>query len=260
MKASWNGYFRLGDLTVPIRLFSATRSAGPKFVQIDSIEHKPITRVAKSKSGKELKSDEIHRAIELDDRYIEITDDEIIESSGGAERNIIVRQFGELESINPMYYEKPYYMVPGKGGELAYSLLRQAFVRAKKIAVTTFALYGKQHIGIITAHDGMLLLQQLRFADEIVPRADIKTPPLSQPAPSQVDIAIKLMERYSAPFYVEDYHNEQLDNLNEIIERKVKGLPAKRQSQVAPHATPEKEVTPALEAMFSNAPDTLRQR
>lgn len=258
MKASWNGYFRLGDLTVPMRLFSAVRSTGPKFAQVDAKDLLPVTRVAKSKSGKELKADEMTRVIEHEGKYIEISDSEIAESSG-AERNIIVRQFSEPESINPVYYEKPYYMVPGKGGELAYSLLRQAFVRAKKIAVTTFALYGKEHIGIITAHDGILLLQQLRFADEIVPRADIKTPPLSQPAPSQVDMAVKLMERYSAPFYVADYHNEQLDNLNEIIERKVKGLPPKRQQQVAPHATPEKELAPALEAMFSQTPEMLKR-
>lgn len=257
MKASWNGYFRLGDLTVPMRLFSATRSSAPSFVHLHAADKTPITRVATCpKDGKILKSDEIIRAVKHEDSYIEVSDADV-QASGVAERNVVVRQFSNPDTISPMYYEKPYYMVPGKGGEAAYTLLRQAFDQTKKIAITTFMLYGKEHIGIVAPFGGVLLLQQLRFADEIVPLTDLPTPPLPQPAPSQVDTAAKLMERYTMPFYPTDYRNEQLDHLRDILTRKAKGLPPKKAPQAAQHATPADKVMPALQHLIRQDPAAL---
>lgn len=148
--------------------------------------------------------------------------------------------------------------MPGKGGEIAYTLLRQAFIQTGKVAITTFTLYEKEHIGIVSVSDGVLLLQQLRFADEIVPRSEIKTPSLSQPSPDQVDVAVRLMERYSAPFYIEDYRNEQLDELNEMIDRRAKGLSVKRKPQIAPHTTPEEELVSTLRALLRHTSNELR--
>lgn len=258
MKASWSGYFRVGELTVPMRLYSGTRTITPRFLQVHAKDHSPITRVSKcKKDGQELEAGDIVKVVEHNGKLIEIKDTDI-QAGSGAEKSIIVRQFSDSGAVYSVYYEKPYYMVPGKGGETAYALLRQAFTRTKKVAIATFTLYEKEHIGIVSAADGVLLLQQLRFADEIVPRSDIKTPPLPQPSPNQVDAAVRLMERYSSPFYIEDYRNDQLDELNEIIDRRAKGLPLKRKPQIAPHTTPENELMPKLRALLTHNSNELR--
>lgn len=258
MKASWSGYLRVGELTVPMRLYSGTQSASPRFIQVHAKDHSPITRISKcKKDGEELVPADIIKAVEYQGKLIAVKDADI-RAGNGADKSIIVRQFSDNGAVDTVYYEKPYYMVPGKGGETAYTLLRQAFTRTKKVAIATFALYEKEHIGIISAADGLLMLQQLRFADEIVPRSDIKTPSLPQPSPNQVDAAVRLMERYSSPFYIEDYRNEQLDDLNEIIDRRSKGLPLKRKSQIAPHTTPEDELMPKLNALLTHTSNELR--
>jgi DNA end-binding protein Ku len=257
MKASWNGYFRVGELTVPMRLYSGTQSVTPRFVLLHAKDHSPVTRVTKcKKDGEELNPGDIIKAVEQNGKYLEVNDTDI-QIGSTADKVIIVRQFSDSGVVNPVYYEKPYYMVPGKGGEVAYTLLRQAFIKTNKVAITTFSLYEKEHIGIVSVSDGVLILQQLRFADEIVPRSEIKTPSLPQPSPEQVDVAIRLMERYSTPFYIEDYRNEQLDELNEIIDRRGQGLPLRHKPQIAPHTTPEEELMPKLRALLTHTSNEL---
>jgi DNA end-binding protein Ku len=258
MKASWSGYFRVGELTIPMRLFSATQTASPRFVQLHAKDHSPVARVAVcKKDGQELSSDDIIRAVEYDGKLVEMRDTDVMRSEE-ADKSIIVRQFSDSGAVNSVYYEKPYYIVPGKGGEMAYAILRQAFTRTRKVAIVTFILYDKEHIGIVSAVGGILMLQQLRFADEVVPRSAIKTPSLAQPSPDQVDAAVRLMERYSSPFYIADYRNEQIDELNEVIERRAKGLPVKKKSYIAPHATPENELMPKLKALLTHSSTELR--
>lgn len=240
-----------------MRLYSGTQSMSPHYVQLHAEDHSPVTRVTTcKKDGMVLGSHDIVKAIERDGHFVEVRDVDL-KASRAHDKSIIVRQFSDSGAIDTVYYEKPYYMVPGKGGEIAYTLLRQAFNRTNKVAIATFLLYEKEHIGIISTTDGILMLQQLRFADEIVPRAQIKTPPLPQPAPEQVDAAVRLMERYSSPFYIEDYRNEQIDLLNEVIDRRSKGLPMRRKPQIAPRTTPEDEIMPKMRALVVSGSSEL---
>jgi DNA end-binding protein Ku len=258
MRASWSGYVRVGDVLFPAKLFSGVKSVTPKYVRLHAKDHSPINQIITcQKDGEELRSGDIIRAVEIEGRYIEISETDIA-VSGAASKNITVRQFSESSEIDPVYYDKPYYIVPGKGGELAYTIMRQAFIKSNKVAIVTYVFYEKEHLGIIRTVDGMLLLQQLRFAEELVQRRDIETPSLSQPLPADVDIAAKLMNRYSSSFFIDDYQNEQLSELNEIIERKAKGLPPKRQPQIASETTPEDEVVKKLEALLVGSPVELR--
>lgn len=254
MRASWSGYITLGNLAIPVRLYNAVRTLGPTFVQLHAKDHSPVSRTyICKKEGKEIAYRDVIRAVEHEGALVDITESEI-KAALERTKNITVKQFSDPQTIDPVYYDKPHYMVPGKGGELAYTLLREAFVRAGKVAIATFTFYEKEHIGIIAAHDGILMLQQLRFAAELVPRIDIKTPSLPQPSPDQVDIAVRLIQRYSSPFYIEDYQNEQIQHLEELVARKAKGLRPKRTQRIAPHTTPEDKLIPTLKALLSEHP------
>lgn len=258
MRASWSGYIRIANMMFPVRLFSGIKSTAPQYVRLHAADYSPITQVIRcQKDGEELQADDIIRAVEIDGKYVEVSEVDA-ELSGAADKNITVRQFSEPSAIDPVYYDKPYYIVPGRGGELAYTIMRQAFIKSGRVAVVTYMFYEKERLGIIRTVDGILLLQQLRFAEEIVPRRDIETPSLPQPSPADVEVTAKLMDRYSSSFFIDDYQNDQLNRLNEVIARKAKGLPPKRQPQVASHTTPEDEVVEKLKALLTNRQVELR--
>lgn len=245
MRATWTGYLKIGKLHVPVRLYPATRSTAPHFVQLHAADRSPVSRVAKcQQENKEIAASEVIRAVEYEGGYVELAEADL--GHGHADKSITVSRFSAPQAIDPVYCDKPYYVVPAARGELAYALLREAFVKVDRVAVAKFMLYEKEHLGIILPRDGILMLQQLRFADEIVPRSDINSPSLPQPTPGQIALAAQPMERYTAPFYVGDYRNEQRDRLQETIERKAKGLPPKRERAVAPQSTPEEEVATTI--------------
>lgn len=251
MRATWSGYLRLGTLSVPVKMYSATKSTGPHFVQLHGEDHAPVTRqIICQKDGKEVTYKDLVRAVEYDGKYVEI-DDADLQVNGETDKSLLIRQFSDPSEIDPFYYEKPYYVVPAEGGEFAYTLLRQAFVKAKKIAVATYLLYEKQHLGIISVSGGVMRLQQLRYADEIIAPTELPARSLPQPAPGQVDTAVKMMERYSTAFYVGDYRNEQVDTLNKLIDRRAKGHKALPRPHRALEATAEVDVVPIMREILN---------
>lgn len=252
MRATWNGYMKLGTLSVPVKLYSAVRSAGPHFVRLHATDSVPITQqLVCQADGETVEYKDTMRAIEHDGNYVEVSNDDL-QAGLSVERDIVIRQFSEPCDIDPMYYDKPYYVVPAEGGEFGYMLLRQAFIKAKKVAIVTYLSYEKQHLGIVSAADGILRLQQLRYVDEIVPATDLPARSLTQPAPGQVDTAVKLMDRYSTAFYLGDYRNEQNAALKELIERRAKGLKPKRQAKMPIEATPEADVIKIMKEIIGD--------
>jgi DNA end-binding protein Ku len=206
--------------------------------------------------GQEIPEQDLIRAAEYDGKYIELSNTDI-ERHTPFERNIAIRQFADQSLIDPLYYDKPYYLIADKGGELGYAIMRRAFEKSGKVAVVTFLFYDKERLGVVSVRDGLLVLQTMRFYDEILPRSELHSPALPQPTPAQVSTAAQLMERYSASLHIEDYHNEQLDFVNELIERKAKGLQPKRQKRIAPDATPADEITDRMETMLDEKPKSL---
>lgn len=252
MRASWKGNLRLGALAVPVSLYSGTQSDVPEFVRLHAKDKSPVSRTYVCQAEKaEIAYADTVRAVEHEGSYVEITDAEL-RGTGSAPKSIIIRQFSDPAAIEPPYYDKPYYIVPSHGGELAYTVLRDAFVRTGKVAIVTYLFYEKEHLGIVAATDGLLVLQQLRFASQIVVPSTIRTPSLPQPSPKQIDIAVEIMQRFSTPFYLRDYRNEQADHLNDLIERKAKHLPAKRPPRVTPGATPDEEILPTLQSLLAS--------
>lgn len=257
MRASWKGYFRIGDVVMPVRMYAATRSMNLRFVQLDAKTHSPVQHVTVSASdGRELTDDEIIRAVDYEGTLVELSENEI-EHSSGFERDIVVRQITDMGAIEPIYYSTPYYLVPDKGGELMYAVLRQAFEKTGKVAIATLLFYGRERLAMITPREGVLHLQTLRFHDEIVPQTTLRMPALPQPAPGQVALASRVLEHYRMPFYASDYRNKQTDLLRELVERKVRGLPLKKRTYIASNATPEDQITGRMEKMLDDDPQTL---
>lgn len=247
-RAAWQGYITLGQLGVPVRLYSATQAVRPRFVQLHEKDSSLVERVLQCREEhREIPSSEVIRAVEhAPGRYIALTDRELEQTAARQMKAIDVKQFCDVTSIPPMYFEKPYYVSPSRGGERAYALIREVFARTGKIAVAQFAIYNQEHIAALMVEGDLLILNQLRFAAEIVPRDQVKTPPLPKPSPSEVNTLTNVAKRFSGPFYAHDYHDEYAEHLNRLIERKAKGLPAPRAERPVPRATPEKEIESTL--------------
>jgi DNA end-binding protein Ku len=259
MRASWQGYIALGQLGIPARLYSALRQSGPKFVQLHEKDSAPVERVLKcSTENTEISHKEVVRAIEYEPgRYITLTGRELERNLPSSTKTIEVKQFCDFSDIDPIYYEKPYYIAPAKGGERAYALLREALTLSKKVMVAQFALSGREHIGAISLYRDILVLYQLRFSDAVLPRSEIKTRGLPRPSPTEVNTLRSVIDHFSGPFYIEDYHDDYNEQINMLIERKIKGLPPPRREKVSANATPEEEIVTALQNTLSLRPERV---
>jgi DNA end-binding protein Ku len=249
MRASWQGYIALGQLGIPARLYSATKQSGPKFVQLHEKDSAPVERVLKcSSENHEISYKEIVRAVEFEPgRFITITGQELERTLPSSTKTMDVKQFCDINNIDPIYYEKPYYIAPSKGGERAYALLREALSLSQKVMVVQYAIFGREHIGIVGLHRDILVLHQLRYSDEILPRSEMKTRALPRPSPTEVNTLKSVIGHFSGPFYIEDYHDDYTEHINMLIERKIKGLPPPRKEQISANATPEEKIVTALQ-------------
>lgn len=250
MRAVWQGYISLGRLGIPIKLYGATQSVRPQFVQLHDKDGSPVERETFCRAeGRQIEPSEIVRAVEIEPgRYIALTDEELSRVASGPLKTLAVQQFCDPTDIASVYYDKPFYVVPSRGGERAYALLREVLVRIRKLAIVKFLIYGKERIAALCTHGDMLIVQQLRYAAEIVPRSTIKTPPLPKPAPEEIEVLSSVVERFSGPFYIDDYHDEHAEHIVQLIERKAKGLPSPKKERMASYATPEESIMEALEA------------
>lgn len=259
-KAAWRGYINLGQLGIPVRLYTAVRTAHPRFVLLHETDGSPVERELRCRAeGRKIDSSEVVRAIEYEPgKYIPLTDRELAVAAPQSQKSIVVRQFCDIEAIPSLYVSRPFYVVSTKGGERAYSLLREVLVRQRKMAVTQFVMYSREYLAMLIAHGDLLVLQQIHFASEIVPRSSLQTPPLPRPSPQEVDALSMVVERFSGPFYFQDYHDEYSERVHTLIERKAKGLSPVRREYIAPHATPEAEIVTALQNTLGDTKSTTR--
>lgn len=254
-RASWKGYLRLGHLGIPVRLYTGTQSLRPSFVQLHETDGSPIERRNYCRAEKSrVAESEIIKAIEYEPgRYITLTDQELAATTEQSVKTIDILQFCEPVDIPSIHYGKPFYIVPSRGGERAYALLREVLIQTAKLAAAQYIAYNRQRIAVINNQGDLLILQQLRYAAEIVPRSQIKTPALPKPSPSEIEALSAVVTRFSGSFFIEDYHDEYTERILELIERKAKGLPPPRKQRIATHATPENEIEKTLHEILSSA-------
>lgn len=252
IRAAWKGYISLGQLGIPVRLYSGTRSTRPHLYQLHDADGSPVERQLRcSAEQREISPNEIVRAIELEPgKFLALTDQELDIAASDAPKSIAVQQFSDMATIPSQFFDKTFYVIPGRGGERAYALLREVLGRLQKVAIARFSIYGREHVAALGVANDLLVLYQLHYAAEIVPRSNLKTPSLPRPTPKEVAALSAVVERFSGPLYLEDYHDEYADHLGTLVERKIKGLPSDTHPKPEPHATSDDELIPTLETVL----------
>ncbi len=177
--AAWQGYLTLGRLGIPVRLYTAIQSIRPRFVQLHEADGSPVERELHCQiKHRKIDASEVVRGIEYEPgRYITFTDDELTTSKNLSSKAISILQFCEPEAIPTLYFDKPFYIVPSKGGERAYALMREVLDRQHKVAVAHFVIYAHEHIAVLGVQGDVIVLQQLHFAAKIIPRNTLKRLP-----------------------------------------------------------------------------------
>jgi DNA end-binding protein Ku len=256
MKASWSGYITLGQIGFPVQLYRGEKPGRLRLSQLYKKDLSPIELVTFSRTeGKPIDKSQVVKGVKQENGgYVVLSEFDLAQASPVGSKAIAITQFSDQAEIDPIYYEKPYYIVPTKGGERAYALIREVLFRTKKAAIARFVLRAKEHIAAIRPYRDILVLQQLRFTGELVPRSDINTPPLEKPSLAELEAGMELVNRMSGPFFAEDYHDEQAEQLKELVERKAKGLPARKKSSEKPPATDDSNLVEDIRKSLKEPP------
>jgi DNA end-binding protein Ku len=248
MKTLWKGYIILGQLGIPVHLYAATKDSSIRLIQPYETDLSPGERPLSCKEEHvEIPYSEIVKGAEIEPgKYVTFTDKELEQSPETHQKTIVIAQFCDLSQIDYSYIEKPYYTTVASGGQRGYALLREGLARIKKIAIGQFFFYGNEYLAAIAVEEDILMLHRLRFADELVPRTDIKTPALPGSNPSEIDMMSTIIERHSGPVYMRDYHNEYTEHLRLVYERKARRLTLPRPERPSPGAAPEEDIPATL--------------
>jgi DNA end-binding protein Ku len=248
-RAIWSGSISFGLLNVPVKLYSAVARRGISLREIRESDSARIRhrRVAEG-TDEEVPYENIIKAFEISkDRYVPLSKDELASLDPKKTRAIEVQDFVDLDEIDPIYFDSPYYLGPAEGAERAYSLLAQAMEAAGKVAIARFVFRNKEHLAAIRPSDGVLTLTTMRFADEVVPPSELDDvlPSEKPKVPKrEVQMAEQLIDSLTSSFDPSAYRDEYREELLAMIERKAAG-----EEVVAAPEGEEREPTKAPDLM-----------
>jgi DNA end-binding protein Ku len=256
-RAIWSGVLSFGLVTVPVRLYSATEAHEPTFHQFeqgtsDRIRYQRVNE----RTGADVDYSDIVRGADVGGgQYVLLDQKELDSVAPGQSRSLDVRTFVDLEEIDPVYFNKAYFLGPGSDEtKKTYALLRDAMADSNKVAIAIFVMRGKEYLAAVRADGDLLVLETLFFADEVRnPRAEIgNLPGRVAASPQELQLATQLIQAMSGPWQPSDYRDTYTDRVNKLIDAK------KNNEQITPATEPPEptnvtSLTGALQASLDAA-------
>ncbi|MGH2926291.1 MAG: Ku protein [Solirubrobacterales bacterium] len=227
-RAIWTGSISFGLLNVPVRLYSAVSRKSVSFRELRASDSSRVRhrRVAEA-DGEEVPYDEIVKGYEVaPEQYVVLTRTELEELDPQKTRAIEIEDFVDLDQIDPIYFDHPYYLGPDKGAEKAYALLVKAMADSNKVAIARFVLRSRENLAAIRPMGKVLTMATMRFADEVVSpdELDDAIPQNGRKIEKrEVEMAKQLIESLSGEFDPDKYRDEYREELLALIERKARG-------------------------------------
>jgi len=222
-RAIWKGSISFGLVNIPIALYTATRREELKFRLLRKGDLSPVNykRVAE-KDGKEVSWDQIVKGYEYEKgRYVVLKEEDFQRVDLEATQTVDIQDFVDQEEIDPMFFYKPYYLEPQKGGDKAYALLRDALKDTNKVGIAKVVIKTRQYLGGVKAADGALVLELMHFADELADPAKLHVPKKIELGKREMKMAKSLIDSMTAKWEPEKYKDDYREALMEVIEEKV---------------------------------------
>jgi DNA end-binding protein Ku len=222
-RAIWKGSISFGLVNIPIALYPATRREELKFRLLRKSDLSPVNykRVAE-KDGKEIAWDQIVKGYEYEKgKYVVLKDEDFQRVDLEATQTVDIQDFVDQEEIDPMFFYKPYYLEPQKGGDKAYALLRDALKNSGKVGIAKVVIKTRQHLAGVKPEDGALVLELMHFADELADTGKLHVPKKTEVGKREMNMAKSLIDSMSAKWNPEKYKDDYREALMEVIEEKV---------------------------------------
>jgi DNA end-binding protein Ku len=223
--AIWRGALSFGLVNIPVNLHSAVRDNRPRFRLLHTIDKSPIKfqRVC-VRDDQPVDWDDIVKGYEYEKgKFVVLTKEDFDVAALEKSRTIDIVNFVDADEVDDRFFETPYYLTPGKGGERAYALLREAIRESDKIGIAKIIIRETQHLAAVEAIDHLLVLTMMRFADEIAAASEFTVPDSKSIRPQELEMAKALVKTMASAWNPIEYKDEYRANIMRIIHAKLKG-------------------------------------
>lgn len=221
MKAIWKGAIGFGLVNIPVKLYSASQ---PSELDLDMLDKKDKSHIrykrVNEKTGREVNFKDIVKGYKYRSHYIILEDKDFKAASPKKTSLIEISDFVKQEEIDTMYFESPYYLVPEKSGNKAYALLLEALERSKKAGIGSFVLRNKEHLCVLAPVKKVIVLNTIRYAEEIRDISELELPKQTKPKPNELKMAMSLIDQLSTTFKPEKFKDTYATDLMKLIKAK----------------------------------------
>ncbi len=257
-RSIWNGTVAFGSVCIPVKLFSAVEDHAVHFREVRLSDGcRILHRRVGSESGREVPAERIAKAYETSrGQRVVLEDDEIAAARGSRPKVIEIEHFIETAQIDPVYYDRPYILGAQPGGERAYRVLLAALERSGKVGVGRFAMRTRERLVALGSRGNALELYTMRFANEVIDRADLDVPALRRaPAKKEIEMAKRLIDMLAEVWDPGEHEDRYRASVFELVKRKAEG----KQIELPPRES-LKPPTDLLVALQRSLDDHPRKR
>lgn len=224
MKSIWAGAIGFGLVNIPVKLYSASQESTLDLDMLDKKDHSAIKfQRINEKTGSVVEWKNIVKAYKLKGDYVVLDDKDFQMASPEKTKIIQISSFVEEKDVDSIYFETPYFLEPDKAGEKAYQLLLSALIKSGKAGLGSFVLRNKEHLCLIKPYDDVLLLNKIRFAEEIRDPSTLKVPKKSKASAAEIKMALSLIDQLTTSFDVGEFKDTYTSELMKLIKAKAKG-------------------------------------
>lgn len=233
MRSIWTGSISFGLINIPVKLFSAVQESN---LDLDMLDAKDLSNIIfkrfNESTGKEVAYGNIIKGYKIEDKYVILDDEDFQAADAVKTKTIDIQSFVAEKDIDSIYYEQPYFLEPDKGAMKAYALLRDALSASGKVGVTSFVLRNKESLAILKPYKNVIVLNRIRFEQEIRGTSELKLPPIAKTSAKEIDMAEKLIDQLTEKFDISSFKDEYTAKLLDIIKKKAKGKASKKPAEL----------------------------
>ena len=226
-RSLWNGTISVSAVNIPVKLYPAVREHAIHFRQLHDADLAPLQqKMICPAENVEVQREHIVKGYEVaPDRYVIVSEEEIEKARPAASRLIEIDRFVEASAVDPLFYDKPYYLGPGEHGSKAFGLFARALQQSGRIGIARFVMRGKAYVSAVRAiDDGALCLITLRYSDEVMKAKDLDEKPAKADLPErELKVAQQIIDSMTRHFDVSQYKDEYIGRVRELIEKKAHG-------------------------------------
>lgn len=259
MRTLWKGSLGFGLVNIPVKMYSATNQRRLDFDLLDRRNHARVrNKRVNEKTGEEVPYSEIIKAYKYEGKYVELTEEDFEKAEEEKNQLIQLNAFVDEEEIDEIYFKKPFYLAPEKGNKTGYGLLRDAMRRTGKVGIATVVMRGQEDLAVIRPVGDALVLQKLRFGEEVKDVAELELPHKVDIGGQQLDMAVELINQFTTEFDIRDYKDTYTETLLKTIEAKAKGKKKTAPKKTEKVPTKTKDLMAQLKASLSNSQSRMR--